>query len=74
MWLPVQQHDLLTSLPGLQQEQPALYENVTKNLNPEEKQVVEAAVHQADVIAQATAEAQAQVQAQLNGNAVLGQQ
>ncbi|KAF2871894.1 armadillo-type protein [Massariosphaeria phaeospora] len=43
----------------LQQEQPALYENLTKSLNPEEQQVVEGAVHQADVIAQAAAEAAA---------------
>lgn len=34
----------------LQQEQPALYENLTKNLNPDEQQVVQSAVHQADVI------------------------
>ncbi|KAF2244258.1 ARM repeat-containing protein [Trematosphaeria pertusa] len=63
----------------LQQEQPALYENLTKNLNPEEQQVVQAAVHQADVIAQqaAQAAAQAQVAAQTghaNGNPVAGQQ
>jgi hypothetical protein len=37
----------------LQQEQPALYENLTKNLNPDEQQVVQSAVHQADVIAAA---------------------
>ena len=36
---------------GLQQEQPQLYENVTKNLNPEEQQVIQHAVHQADAIA-----------------------
>ena len=48
---------------GLQQEQPALYENLTKNLNPEEQQVVQGAVHQADVIAQATAQAAAAAQA-----------
>ncbi|KAA8615504.1 hypothetical protein PtrSN002B_000601 [Pyrenophora tritici-repentis] len=45
----------------LQQEQPALYENLTKNLSPEEQQVVQSAVHQADVIAQAQAEAQAAI-------------
>ncbi|EAT84518.2 hypothetical protein SNOG_08242 [Parastagonospora nodorum SN15] len=48
----------------LQQEQPALYENLTKNLNPEEQQVVQGAVHQADVIAQAQVQAQ---QAVANG-------
>lgn len=42
-----------------------LYENLTKNLNPEEQQVVQAAVHQADVIAQQVAQAQ-----HPNGNAV----
>ena len=50
---------------GLQQEQPALYDNLTKNLSPEEQQVVQSAVHQADVIAQVQAEAQAQA---VNGN------
>ncbi|KAF2738145.1 ARM repeat-containing protein [Polyplosphaeria fusca] len=39
----------------LQQEQPALYENLTKNLNPDEQQVVQSAIHQADVIEQAAA-------------------
>jgi hypothetical protein len=50
---------------GLQQEQPALYDNLTKNLSPEEQQVVQGAVHQADVIAQVQADAQAQA---ANGN------
>jgi hypothetical protein len=49
---------------GLQQEQPALYENLTKNLNPEEQQIVQGAVHQADVIAEAQVQAQ---QAAANG-------
>jgi hypothetical protein len=35
-----------------------LYENLTKNLNPDEQQIVQGAVHQADVIAQAQAQAQ----------------
>jgi importin-7 len=56
---------------GLQQEQPALYENLTKNLNPEEQQVVQGAVHQADVIAQAQAQAQ---QAAANGGVPAPQQ
>jgi hypothetical protein len=50
---------------GLQQEQPALYENLTKNLNPDEQQVVQSAVHQADVVEQALAQAAA---AAANGN------
>ncbi|PSN67326.1 ARM repeat-containing protein [Corynespora cassiicola Philippines] len=60
----------------LQQEQPALYENLTKNLNPEEQQIVQAAVHQADVIAQATAAAHAQIASaqSVNGNPLPGQQ
>ncbi|KAF2145110.1 uncharacterized protein K452DRAFT_316224 [Aplosporella prunicola CBS 121167] len=37
---------------ALQSEQPQLYQSLTKELNPEEQQVVEGAVHQADVIAQ----------------------
>ena len=59
------------TLVGLQQEQPALYENLTKNLNPEEQQVVQGAVHQADVIAQAQAQAQQAVAA--NGAPALQQ-
>jgi importin-7 len=43
-----------------------MYENLTKNLNPEEKQVIQAAVNQADAIAQQqAAESQAQ---QTNGH------
>lgn len=45
-----------TALLNLQQEQPQLYETLTKDLNPEEQQVVQGAVHQADVIAQQQAE------------------
>ncbi|ORY02931.1 armadillo-type protein [Clohesyomyces aquaticus] len=52
----------------LQQEDPALYDNLTKQLNPEEQQVVQAAVHQADVIAQAAAQAAVQAQLSPNGN------
>ncbi|KAL0265089.1 Nonsense-mediated mRNA decay protein 5 [Diplodia seriata] len=44
------------ALLNLQQEQPQLYETLTKDLNPEEQQVVQGAVHQADVIAQQQAE------------------
>ncbi|KAK5168595.1 hypothetical protein LTR04_006231 [Oleoguttula sp. CCFEE 6159] len=41
----------------LQQEQPQLYESLTKNLNAEEQQTVQAAVHQADVLEQQAAHA-----------------
>lgn len=58
----------LTRLPqGLQQEQPQLYDNLTKILNPEEQQIVQAVIVQADansVAAQAVAAATA---AQTNG-------
>lgn len=60
-------HELHSHAIGLQQEQPALYENLTKNLNPEEQQVVQGAVHQADIYAQAQAQAQAMMAA--NGGA-----
>ncbi|KAF2396245.1 ARM repeat-containing protein [Trichodelitschia bisporula] len=43
---------LKTVLLHLQHEQPQLYDNITKPLSVEEKQVLEAAVNQADVIAQ----------------------
>lgn len=52
------------TLPGLQQEQPQLYENLTKILNPEEQQVLQAVFHEADAKAMA-ANAEA---AQSNGN------
>lgn len=35
----------------MQAEQPQLYESLTKNLTPDEQQVLTAAVHQADVVA-----------------------
>jgi importin-7 len=50
---------------GLQQEQPELYDSLTKNLNPDEQQVVQAAVNQADIIAQQIAAVN-----QSNGHAV----
>ncbi|KZF22704.1 ARM repeat-containing protein [Xylona heveae TC161] len=40
-----------TVLLSLQQEQPQLYESITKNLNVEEQNVLQGVVHQADVIA-----------------------
>lgn len=36
---------------GLQAEQPQLYDNITKNLTPEEQQIIQAAANQADAIA-----------------------
>ena len=34
----------------LQQEQPQLYDNLTKILNPEEQSIVQGVIHQADAI------------------------
>jgi hypothetical protein len=61
------------SLSELQGSQPLLYESITKNLSPEEQQVIQGAVHQADVIAhaaQAEAAALAQTE-QPNGHSVV---
>jgi len=55
---------------GLKDEQPALYESITKNLTPEEQQVIQGAVHQAEAIAAAAAAAHAAEQANGNGNGV----
>ena len=52
---------------GLQQEQPHLYENLTKGLNQDEQAVVQAAVHQADVIAATAAQVAAGTVADPNG-------
>ncbi|PSS09330.1 hypothetical protein M430DRAFT_128428 [Amorphotheca resinae ATCC 22711] len=41
----------------LQQEQPQLYESLTTNLNPEEQNIVQGVVHQADALAAAAAAA-----------------
>ncbi|KIN08077.1 hypothetical protein OIDMADRAFT_187227 [Oidiodendron maius Zn] len=54
------------ALMKLQQEQPQLYESLTTNLNPEEQNIVQGVIHQADVIAAAAA-AEGQVPAALNG-------
>jgi hypothetical protein len=43
----------------LQQQQPQLYDSITKNLTPEEQQIVQGAVNQADAIAVAAQAAQA---------------
>jgi predicted component of type VI protein secretion system len=40
----------LRYLSGLQQEQPQLYESLTKHLNHDEQSVIQAAVNQADAI------------------------
>lgn len=52
-------YNKLTSLLGLQQEQPQLYENLTKVLNGEEQQVLQAVFHEADAKAMEAANAQA---------------
>ncbi|KAJ5804964.1 hypothetical protein N7474_010851 [Penicillium riverlandense] len=56
---------------NLQQEQPQLYENLTKVLGPEEQQVIQAVFHEADakaMAAAANAEAAAAAGMQSNGN------
>lgn len=59
---------------GLQQEQPQLYENLTKALTPEEQQVIQGAIVQADQIAAAEAEALAALAQAQSQTAVGGQQ
>jgi hypothetical protein len=44
---------------GLQQEQPQLYENLIKILNPDEQQVIQAVFHEADAQALAAANSEA---------------
>ncbi|KAL9078752.1 MAG: hypothetical protein Q9157_002340 [Trypethelium eluteriae] len=58
----------------LQQEQPQLYETLTKPLNPEEQQVLQAAIHQADAIAQQQAKLAAEGQQQPQPHQTNGQQ
>ncbi|KAK2738365.1 hypothetical protein FQN55_000573 [Onygenales sp. PD_40] len=59
-----------TVLMNLQQEQPHLYENLTKILNPEEQQIIQGVVHEADAQALAFENAKAAVAAQAaNGGA-----
>jgi hypothetical protein len=56
---------------GLQQEQPQLYENLAKILNPDEQQIIQAVFHEADAKALAAANAEAAAAAagiQTNGN------
>lgn len=57
----------LTKVLGLQQEQPQLYETLTKPLNSEEQQVLQAAIHQADAIQQQQQAALAAASQQTNG-------
>ena len=58
----------LTPLPPeLQQEQPQLYDNLTKILNPEEQQIVQAVIVQADANAVAGQAVAAATAAQTNG-------
>ncbi|KAI9802910.1 MAG: hypothetical protein M1825_002141 [Sarcosagium campestre] len=49
----------------LQQEQPVLYDSLTKNLNPDEQTVVQGVIHQAEANATAAAAAAAQLQQQI---------
>lgn len=49
----------IDKITGLQQEQPQLYENLTKILNGEEQQVLQAVFHEADAKAMEAANAQA---------------
>ena len=61
----------LTSISGLQQEQPQLYESLTKVLGHEEQQVIQGVFHEADakaMVAAANAEAAAAAGMQANGN------
>ena len=51
----------------LQQEQPQLYDNLTKILNPEEQQIVQAVVVQADANAVAAQAVAAATATQANG-------
>ncbi|KAL1981861.1 hypothetical protein VTN96DRAFT_2048 [Rasamsonia emersonii] len=53
---------------NLQQEQPQLYETLTKILNPEEQQIIESVFHEADAKALAAANAEAAVAASLQAN------
>ena len=54
-------------LQDLQQEQPQLYENLTKILNPEEQQIVQAVIVQADANAVAAQAVAAATATQSNG-------
>ena len=54
----------LTDQTELQQEQPQFYENLTKQLGPEEQQVLQGAIHHADVIAQNIAQQEQAAQQQ----------
>lgn len=53
---------------GLQQEQPHLYDSLTKNLNHDEQTVIQGVIHQAE--ANALSAAQQQQEAQVNGGGV----
>lgn len=52
---------------NLQQEQPELYETLTKILNPEEQQIIQGVIHEADAKALAAANAEAAAGMQANG-------
>ena len=58
---------LIRSPLELQQEQPQLYDNLTKILNPEEQQIVQAVIVQADANAVAAQAVAAATATQANG-------
>ena len=49
----------------LQQQEPQLYDTLTKILNPEEQRIMQGVIAEADARALATQQAQAQVQQQM---------
>ncbi len=59
----------LNLIAELQEEQPQLYQNLTKILNPDEQQIVQAVVVLADTNAVATQAMAAASAAQINGGA-----
>lgn len=52
----------------LQQEQPQLYEELTKILNPEEQQIIQAVFHEADAKALAASQEAAAAAAAIEAN------
>lgn len=48
----------LTAFAGLQQEEPHLYDSLTKTLNPDEQNVIQGVIHQAEANALSAAQAQ----------------
>lgn len=67
---PTHADSSLCHFPGLQSEQPQLYESLTKVLGPDEQQILQSVFHEADAkaLAAANAEAAAAAGMQSNGN------